>query len=142
MNHSNVKLTVPFFMVTNMVKSLDFYVERLGFTIRDKWEPSGTIEWCRLELDDATIMLQEYRLTPPVEKLGEGLSVYFICEDALTIYRDIVSRGVKPDEPFVGNRMWVVGMKDPDGYNILFESATDVPEETLYSDWKRSANIN
>jgi uncharacterized glyoxalase superfamily protein PhnB len=129
-------------MVTNMVNSLDFYVERLGFAIRDKWEPNGTIEWCRLQLDDATIMLQEYRQTPPAEKLGEGLSVYFICEDALTIYRDIVSRGVKSDEPFVGNHMWVVGMKDPDGYNILFESATDVPEETLYSDWKRSANIN
>jgi len=26
-------------------------------------------------------------------------------------------------------------LKDPDGYNVHFESPTEVPEETLYSDW-------
>lgn len=32
--------------------------------------------------------------------------------------------------------MWVTGVKDPDGYNLYFESMTDVPEETKYSEWK------
>jgi lactoylglutathione lyase len=31
--------------------------------------------------------------------------------------------------------MWVVGLKDPDGYQIYFESPTDVEEETLYTEW-------
>jgi hypothetical protein len=33
--------------------------------------------------------------------------------------------------------MWVVQVKDPDGYKISFESFTDVPEQTKYSEWKK-----
>jgi hypothetical protein len=83
-------------------------------------------------------MLQEYRQSPPSEKLGEGVSICFMCEDALSIYNQITSRGFLPEEPFVGNNLWVVGLKDPDGYNIFFESPTDVPEETLYSEWLKT----
>jgi len=36
--------------------------------------------------------------------------------------------------PFVGNGMWVTSLVDPDGYKVLFESATDTPEETEYSE--------
>jgi hypothetical protein len=28
-------------------------------------------------------------------------------------------------------------MTDPDGYGLHFESPTDVPEETTYSEWLR-----
>jgi lactoylglutathione lyase len=128
----NVKQAVPFFMVLNMDRSLNFYVKSLNFELKNTWEPNGKIEWCRLQLDNASIMLQEYR-QPPVTILGEGVSVYFICEDALAIYTQIITKGLSVPEPFVGNNMWVVSLKDPDGYNIYFESATDVPEETLYS---------
>lgn len=31
--------------------------------------------------------------------------------------------------------MWVVRLRDPDGYKIIFESPTDVAEETTYTDW-------
>jgi lactoylglutathione lyase len=134
-NSVNVREAVPFFMVTNMDSSLNFYVQGLGFELKNKWEPRGKIEWCLLQLDSASIMLQEYRQDVPAEKLGEGVSIYFICEDALTIYDRIVSQGLSPSEPFVGNNMWVVGMKDPNGYNIFFENTTDVPEGTRYSDW-------
>jgi len=30
--------------------------------------------------------------------------------------------------------MWVTSLTDPDGYRIDFESPTDVPEETVYSE--------
>jgi len=39
------------------------------------------------------------------------------------------------NEPFVGNNMWVVSLVDVDGYRLDFESPTDVPEETKYSEW-------
>ena len=65
---------------------------------------------------------------------GIGVSIYFICEDALAIYREVTSRGIKAERPFVGNGMWVTSMSDPDGYKIFFESTTDVPEETVYSE--------
>jgi lactoylglutathione lyase len=140
--NSNVKQSVPFFMVTNMDSSLNFYVEKLGFTIKHQSEPRGKVEWCWLRLDNASIMLQEYRQNRPTERLGEGVSIYFICEDALTIYNHIISNGVSTSEPFVGNNMWVVGLTDPDGYNILFESPTDVPEETMYSVWIKANKTN
>jgi lactoylglutathione lyase len=78
----NVQQAVPFFMVTQMDRSLRFYINALGFELKNKWEPKGKIEWCWLQLGNASIMLQEYRENPPAEKRGEGVSIYFICEDA------------------------------------------------------------
>lgn len=138
MNHPNVKQAVPFFMVLNMEQSLDFYRNGLGFELKNKWEPRGSIEWCWIQMGDAALMLQEYRINAPTEKRGVGVSVCFMCKDALKIYHDAVSKGLMPGEPFVGNNLWVVGLKDPDGYNIFFESPTDVPEETLYSEWVKA----
>src|SRR4030095_15854593 len=90
----NVTQSVPFFMVTNMERSLNFYVKGLGFELKMKWEPAGKIEWCWLQIGNASLMLQEYRMNPPAEKLGVGISVVFMCNDALKIYEEITSRGL------------------------------------------------
>ena len=119
-------------MVKNMEHSIDFYCKGLGFTISNQWEPEGKIEWCWLQLGGACIMLQEYRNKSIHETPAEGVSIYFICEDALSVYKQIISNGLIASEPFVGNNMWVVGLKDPDGYKIFFESPTEVEEGTLY----------
>lgn len=136
---SNVKQAVPFFMVEDMQKSLGFYVDGLGFEITHRWEPDGALRWCSMMLGDTSLMLQEFwkkgqESGRPEGKLGQGVSVCFVCEDALVIYRDIKSRGIEAKRPFVGNAMWVVSVTDPDGYRLDFESATDVPEETVLSD--------
>ena len=84
-------------------------------------------------------MLQEYAasaepLVPTANPiLGKGVSLYFMCEDALAIYSDLSARGVQASEPFVGNQMWVMELTDPDGYQIFFTSYTDEPEETRLS---------
>jgi hypothetical protein len=70
--------------------------------------------------------------------LGEGVEIFFICQDSLKIYDQIKEKGLSVSEPFVGNNMWVVGLRDPDGYKISFESPTDVTEETTYSDWVKA----
>jgi uncharacterized glyoxalase superfamily protein PhnB len=137
---ANVKQAVPFFGVTDMASSLRFYVEGLGFTIKRQWVPEGDghypsdgkIRWCWLELGDAAIMLQEFMPQGrPKEALGTGASVCFMCEDALALYREFKSRGIQMrNRPFVGNGLWVVGVTDPDGYRMEFESPTDAPEES------------
>ena len=71
----NVKQAVPFFMVSNMDRSLNFYIRGLGFQLIDKWEPNGKIEWCLLQLENVSIMLQAYRQGPPSEKLGEVVCI-------------------------------------------------------------------
>ena len=84
-------------------------------------------------------MLQEFRKEGhdswvPQGKVGEGVSICFICMDALAIYREVRSRGIQASQPFVGNAMWVTSLSDPDGYQIVFESDTDVPEGTEYKE--------
>ena len=62
-------------MVTNMDRSLNFYISSLGFELKNKWEPRGRIEWCWLQFDNASLMLQEYKKNTPTAKLGVGVSV-------------------------------------------------------------------
>jgi predicted lactoylglutathione lyase len=140
LNHQpNVKQAVPLFMVKDINSSINFYVNGLGFSMTENWIDKGKMKWCWLNIDSAAIMLQAYdeknNLTK--EKAGEGVEIFFICEDALAIYTKITSNGIPASEPFVGNKMWVVQVKDPDGYKIAFESFTDVAEETKYSGWKK-----
>jgi lactoylglutathione lyase len=137
---SNVQQAVPFFMVSNMETSLSFYVEGLGFKRTKQWLPDGKIRWCWLELGGAAIMLQQYNRDSPLStaKLGEGVSVCFQCRDALAIYHEALAHNLKPERPFVGNNMWVTILTDPDGYKLDFESPTDVPEETVYSEDMKS----
>ena len=67
----------------------------------------------------------------PKEEPGGGVSVSFVCEDALARFREFKSRGVQTrNRPFVGNGLWVVPLADPDGYRIDFASPTDAPEES------------
>lgn len=128
---ANVEQVVPFFGVSNMDHSLRFYIEGLGFEMKHRWIPEGRIRWCWLELGGAALMLQEFN--PPREgPLGRGVSLNFICQDALAIYHQLKSRGIDVSRPFVGNNMWVTSLADPDGYQLHFESPTDVPEDTVY----------
>jgi uncharacterized glyoxalase superfamily protein PhnB len=137
---ANVKQAVPFFGVTDMESSLRFYVDGLGFTIKRRWIPDGDeeypadgkIRWCWLELGDAAIMLQEFMPQGrPKGTLGIGVSVNFMCDDALALYREFKSRSVPMRRrPSVGNGLWVVPLTDPDGYRIEFASPTDAPEES------------
>jgi catechol 2,3-dioxygenase-like lactoylglutathione lyase family enzyme len=135
----NVKQVVPFLSVSEMAASLRFYVDGLGCEMTKKWEDDGKLRWCWLRIGDAALMLQEFRHAEydswePEGKVGEGVSICFICEDALAIFHQAKSRGIDASKPFVGNGMWVTTMFDPDGYRLDFESVTDVPEDTVYSE--------
>ena len=76
----NVKQAVPFFGVTNMEASMRFYIDGIGFKMKNQWipdreedNPDGRIRWCWLELGDAAIMLQEFLPErQPKETLGTG----------------------------------------------------------------------
>jgi catechol 2,3-dioxygenase-like lactoylglutathione lyase family enzyme len=132
---TNVKQAVPFFMVSNIEESIRYYVNGLDFRMTNQWIDEGKLRWCWLQRGGAALMLQEYRKERvPAGKVGEGVSICFQCTDALEIYRQVTSRGIKAKRPFVGNAMWVTALADPDGYRIDFESPTDVPEETEYSE--------
>lgn len=135
----NVKQAVPFFGVTDIEGSIRFYVEGLGFTMKNHWAPEGRIRWCWLQLGEAALMLQEFwrdgqRGGGPEGPLGQGVAICFMCEDAIAIYLELKARGIPVSRPFVGNGLWVTSVRDPDGYRLDFESPTDVEEDTDYVD--------
>lgn len=133
----SVQQAVPFFGVSDMDASLRFYVDGLGFEMQHEWVDEGKLRWCWLRLGGAAVMLQQFRTEghdswKPAGKVGEGVTIYFICDDALAVYREITARGVPAKRPFVSNGMWVTELADPDGYRLAFESVTDAEEETEY----------
>lgn len=135
----NVTQAVPLLAVADIAESVRFYVDGLGFKMTKNWTVDGRLRWCWLEIGEAALMLQEFFTEgqdawTPEGKVGVGVSINFICEDALAIYHEARSRGVPMARPFVGNAMWVTGVDDPDGYHLYFESDTDAPEESQYGE--------
>jgi lactoylglutathione lyase len=135
----NVKQAVPFFRVASMETSLRYYVEGLGFRMTNQWMVDGKIRWCWLEHGGAALMLQEHSTDGhhsgrPEGTLGQGVSICFMCADAIALYKEMRSRGIEAGTPFVGNGLWVTELTDPDGYRLVFESPTDTPEETVYAE--------
>lgn len=134
-NDPNLQQAVPFFAVSNLENSLRYYVDGLGFGMTNKWIDEGKLRWCWLQRGGAALMLQEFRTEGseawvPEGKLGVGVSICFVCADALAFYHEVTSRRIQAGRPFVGNGMWVTSLSDPDGYRLEFESYTDVPEGT------------
>ena len=117
---ANLTQVVPFLGVTDMERSLGFYLDGLGFTVKNKWEQEGRVRWCWLTRGGASVMLQQFvkeghGSQRPEGILGQGVSLCFQCEDALALYHEFRSRALEPSEPFVGNSMWVTSLRDPDG---------------------------
>src|SRR6478735_9894393 len=98
-NSINIQQAVPFFMVTDMEASIHYYVNGLGFAVTNRWIDQGKTRWCWLQRDNAALMLQEFRkerhhADVASEKRGIGISIYFICKDALSLYKEFVSKGI------------------------------------------------
>jgi lactoylglutathione lyase len=134
----NLEQAVPFFGVRDIEESVRYYIEGLGFIMTKKWIHEGKLRWCWLERDGVALMLQEFwkeghHAGAPEGKLGQGVTICVMCQDALAFYREVTSRGIKAQRPFVGNSLWVTNVSDPDGYKLSFESPTDAPEESEYS---------
>src|SRR4030067_408614 len=113
-----VRQVVPLLAIRSMDASLRFYVDGLGFRMTNQWIHEGKLEWCWLQHGDGALMLQE--VVPPAKyarelegKAGLGMSLNFMCRDALAFYRAVTGRGIAAKRPFVGNRMWVTSLKDP-----------------------------
>lgn len=111
--------TVPLLHVTDMERSLAFY-ESIGFTCTDRWAPDGAVRWCRLQYDDAAIMLQQGREGFVADT--ESVLLFFICDDADSLYQQLAPAvpGLQPPQTaFYGMRQ--LELRDPDGYLLHFE---------------------
>ena len=124
---------IPFLHVDDLERSLRFYVDGLGFEVRDRWEVEGRLRWCRLERRGVSLMLQS-RAPGASGPGGSGISIVIFCHDARARYRELRGRGLAPSLPFVGNGLWVTTLVDPDGYRVDIESPADAPEDTVHDE--------
>jgi len=94
--NANVKQAVPFFRVSNIERSLRYYVYGLGFEMTRKWIVEGKVRWCWLQHGGAALMLQfpkgGHDSWSPKGNLGEGVTICFQCDDALAIYREVTTK--------------------------------------------------
>src|SRR5450759_5029659 len=97
---ANVTSVAPMLLVTNMEKSVAYYVNGLGFTIINTWMPDGNLRWCWMELGAAALMLQQLRPSDRDQMgmnptMGAGAALYFQCQDAVVIYRQAIAQGLE-----------------------------------------------
>src|SRR5690349_2017436 len=95
----NLRQAVPFFKVADVERSLGFYRDGLGFEMRRKWEVDGRLRWCWLERGEVALMLQQFATEGqdgrrPEGKVGEGVSICIMCDDARALYRELRSAAV------------------------------------------------
>ena len=124
---TTVRELVPLLMASAIERSVQFYQERLGFELTQKWEPEGKLGWCRLVRDGAAIMLQQAcDEDGPAAGRGRGVCFYFNCDDVQALFAEFTERGLAlqpPTAAFYGmNQIFV---NDPDGYELCFQSAIE-----------------
>jgi catechol 2,3-dioxygenase-like lactoylglutathione lyase family enzyme len=121
-----VRELVPLLFVQDIERSLAFYRDSLGFEVRGKWEPDGKLSWCRIERGHSALMLQQaLEEDGPAEGRGRGVGFFFVCDDADAVHSEFRSRGLQlnaPEVAFYGMKQ--VFVKDPDGYELCFQSPT------------------
>jgi uncharacterized glyoxalase superfamily protein PhnB len=134
------------FTVSNMKKSLAFYRDQLGFTLKECFPNENEPVWASLVLDNQSVMLGQAMPASKCEEMhgaknpaagkfwgkhaamfaehkhGVGVNLYVSVKDVDTFFAQIGKKGVKPDLPpttqFYGLRDTVV--TDPDGYTLTF----------------------
>lgn len=123
---------VPELSVTHIEKSLDFYVNILGFTVVYQRKEEG---FAYLSLEDAQIMIEElgrdreWQTGEYEYPLGRGIN-FEIEVDSISPHLDSLKQNniklfLKPEDKWyrkedteVGNRQFLV--QDPDGYLLRF----------------------
>jgi len=115
----------PSLTVDDVQKSLAWYCDVLGFTIKEKWEHGGQLRGGELELGDVTLYIgQDDWQKGRDRKKGEGLRLYWYTnQDIDTLAGAIKARGgtleSEPKDEW-GTRSF--NLVDPTGYKITIGS--------------------
>ena len=123
---------VPELSVTNYNKTLDFYVNILGFTIEYSREDEG---FAFLSLGESQLMIDEidkgrtWKTNELVYPLGRGINFQIEVDNLDVVLNNVRERDItlfmEPEEKWyqvenkqLGNKQFLV--QDPDGYLLRF----------------------
>ncbi len=124
----------PLLQVFDMPVAIHFYRDLLGFTVTGTSpalsENPDQVNWCMLELNNATIMLntaydpEDQPASPdPARWSGhQDASIFFGCPDVDGAYQYLISKGLTLNPPKVAPYgMKQLSLTDPDGYGLCFQ---------------------
>ncbi len=115
---------VPLLFVDDIQLCVAFYVDKLGFTLQQRWDPDGKLSWCRLRRDKSAVMLQQATEEDgPASERGRGIGFYFNCDDVEAMYAEVTSRGLMVNPlkvTYYGEKQ--LSLRDPGGYSLIFQS--------------------
>jgi lactoylglutathione lyase len=113
--------------VTDQQKSLEFYTEKLGFTVATN-QPMGDdkgTRWIELALPGGGVTVSIFPPQDPSTKVGGFSNIIFTCEDVRQTYEELKERGVQftqePKDEFWGT---FCIFADPDDNQFVLSSTT------------------
>jgi catechol 2,3-dioxygenase-like lactoylglutathione lyase family enzyme len=126
----------PLIQVFDMVESVRFYCELLGFEVVEASAEVETPEgrffhWRWLKLGPANLMLNtayDAGERPPVRDdarhaAHDDTGLYFACADVDAVYAALKARGLEVDPPRDASYgMRQLYLHDPDGYQLCFQA--------------------
>ncbi|HTI57832.1 VOC family protein [Mucilaginibacter sp.] len=119
----------PYIEVFDMLASLRFYRDIIGFEKKMSSGEGDDVDWVLLEHKGAVLMLntayeKENRPAGPDPSRVKGhkdLCFYFDCIDIETLYQYFLSRDVELKAPVITGYGWkAIYVTDPDGYGLCF----------------------
>jgi catechol 2,3-dioxygenase-like lactoylglutathione lyase family enzyme len=119
---------VPQLTVADIGRSVEFYRERLGFSVVMQDPPDEPV-FAALEREDASLFLvsegsreEPYQLEDlKANKRGVGIRLYFEVDDARQLYESLTAAGVVPLRDIAYNERedyTEFSIADPDGYEV------------------------
>ena len=113
----------PSFTANDLMASIAFYRDVLGFELKEKWENEGTLMGGSLVCGKATINLSQddWKLGRDRKK-GQGVRIFITTADDIDTYaKAVTSRGGTLDgEPKTDWGFRAFSITDPDGFKITF----------------------
>ena len=113
----------PSYTSNDVVASIKWYRDVLGFTVKEKWEHEGALTGGTLVHGKATINLSQddWKLGRDRKK-GQGVRIFITTADDIDAYaKAITSRGGSLDgEPRDDWGFRAFSVTDPDGFKITF----------------------
>jgi catechol 2,3-dioxygenase-like lactoylglutathione lyase family enzyme len=112
---SNEWFARPVLFVADIVRSVDFYVEQLGFTQSWRYEEEGKASVAQVDRQGCALILSSQW----PDKVGKGLMFISLDPGVLDALRaELEARGVDVKDGQWGYRLMVVA--DPDGNQLYF----------------------
>jgi predicted enzyme related to lactoylglutathione lyase len=122
------KVKIVSITVNDQQRALEFYTEKLGFTLKNDQpmgDDSGT-RWIELSLPEGGAIVNLFPPKDPDAKVGGFSNILFTSDDVQKTYEELKARGVEFVEPPTTQHWGTYCIfADPDGNQFVISSNTE-----------------